>query len=265
MPDGVSSTVARWFGPADGPLLGWVTQPSSGIGRSGVLMLPPIGYQYWSSHRTLRVLAEQLANGGQTVVRIDYEGTGDSSGDQWAPERLAAWRTSAQWGADEVRELGCEQLVVVGARLGATIGLLDGEKLGAEGVVAWAPVLSGRRYAREVRLLSEDLPVPADRASGGDAVTGIVLAGVIFRAETLDDLATIALDRLHSAPAPRVLFVEGAEPGAMAVADRMRGLGATVDQLVLTAAKDVMDHPAEYVTVPGALVEAICTWIGPAP
>ncbi|MFN2418768.1 MAG: alpha/beta fold hydrolase [Candidatus Limnocylindria bacterium] len=241
-----------------------MTHPASGLGQSGVLVLPPVGYQYWSTHRTLRVLAERLAERGQTVLRLDYDGTGDSSGDQWAQERLEAWRRSAQAGADELRRLGCQELVVVGARLGATIGLLDGAELGADRVVAWAPVLSGRQHVREVRLLSEDLPVAMDRAPGDQVITGVVMAGVIFRTETLADLAAIKLDTLTSVPAARILMIEGVEPGAAVVAGRMTELGAAVDLLAIAEGREVLDQPAEYATPPRPLIDVICTWVGPS-
>ena len=52
-------TTAHWFGPAEGPLLGWVSAPTAG----------------------------RLAAQGFCVLRIDYDGTGDSSGDRWDPGR----------------------------------------------------------------------------------------------------------------------------------------------------------------------------------
>ena len=51
----------------------------------GVVIVPPVGYEYWSSHRTLRTLAERLAGQGCCALRFDFDGTGDSAGDQWDP------------------------------------------------------------------------------------------------------------------------------------------------------------------------------------
>ena len=161
--------------------MGWLTTPASGTASSGVLVLPPVGYQYWSSHRTLRTVAERLAEAGHTVLRIDYDGTGDSAGDQWDPQRVPAWRASVRAAAGELRSLGATRLAVVGARLGGTFALLDGRELGAERVVAWAPVTAGRRYAKEIRLLSTPVPDSGD----------VVSAGVVFTPETLDDIAAL--------------------------------------------------------------------------
>src|SRR3954470_12671868 len=116
----------HWFGPAERPLMGWLTTPAAGAGQSGVLILPPLGYQYWSSHRTLRTIAERLADMGHTVLRIDYDGSGDSAGDQWDPGRLPAWRGSVRASATELRAFGVTRLAIVGARLGGTFALLEG-------------------------------------------------------------------------------------------------------------------------------------------
>jgi dienelactone hydrolase len=177
-------TAGHWFGPAGRPLMGWLTTPASGPGSSGVLVLPPVGYQYWSTHRTMRTVAERLAAAGHTVLRIDYDGTGDSAGDQWDAQRVPAWRASARAAADELRSLGTTRLAVVGARLGGMFALLDGDELGAERVVAWAPVTAGRRYAKENRLLSTPVPDSDD----------VVSAGVVFAPETLADIASLKAD-----------------------------------------------------------------------
>ena len=86
-------TSGQWIGPPDRPLMAWLTRPAQGIGDVGVVIVPPVGYEYWSSHRTLRTLAERLAENGCLALRFDFDGTGDSGGDQWDPARLEAWRS----------------------------------------------------------------------------------------------------------------------------------------------------------------------------
>jgi pimeloyl-ACP methyl ester carboxylesterase len=48
-------------------MLGWLSQPETGTGNSGVIVLPPTGYPCLCAHRALRVLAERLAERGHTV------------------------------------------------------------------------------------------------------------------------------------------------------------------------------------------------------
>ena len=71
---------ATWFGPEEGPLFGWLHWPDDGTARAGVVVCPPSGYEAVCAHRTLRVVAERLAERGFAVLRFDYDGTGDSAG-----------------------------------------------------------------------------------------------------------------------------------------------------------------------------------------
>ncbi len=243
----------RWLGPDDRPLLGWLSTPRAGGSESGVLILPPVGYPWWSVHRTLRVLAERLAGAGHLALRLDYDGTGDSAGDQRDADRLVAWRESARHGAEELRALGVRDLHLAGVRLGGTLALLEGAELGAESVVAWAPVTRGRRYAREIKLLST--PVP-DEARGGGAQ---VEAGSVFAAQTLADVARIDLHQPDWRSPARVAFVDGEDT----LAERLRQRGSEVELFAPPGGADALQAPAEYAAVPEEVVEALCAAIGP--
>ena len=252
----VPTGVARWFGGPERPLLGWLSTPSDGVSSAGVLVLPPLGYAYWSSHRTLRVLAERLAAAGNTVLRFDYEGTGDSSGDQWEGDRVASWRASVAAGSRELRELGCRRLVLVGVRLGGTLALLDAAALGADAVVAWEPVAVGRRYVRELRMLAMAVPESESRCVAGTLAAG----GVVFTPQTLEDIGKLALTEIDSAPAPRVLLVGAAADTELL--ERLSALGAVAEQRIADGGQ-ALEVPAEGATVPAAVLDAISDWIGP--
>jgi alpha/beta superfamily hydrolase len=238
-------------------LLSWLTCPETCSPASGVVVLPPIGYPYWSSHRTLRVLSEQLASKGHLVLRLDYESIGDSAGTQWEGGRVDAWRRSALTAARELRLLGCRSLTVVGIQLGGLIALLDGPELGAETVIAWEPIVSGRRYTRELRVRSHEYP-PAELVPGVEEA--LVSVGTIFTSETLADLVTLDATALEEAPAGRVLLVGGAAHDALA--DHLRSLGAETDDLVLAGGETALESPTEEAVVPEAIVGSIAGWIG---
>ena len=162
---GPVETTGRWIGPTDRPLLSWLTTPAGRTGSVGVVIVPPFGYELWSSHRTLRTLAERLAGQGCSVVRFDLDGTGDSGGDQWDPDRLPTWRHDVGIAAASLRALDVSSLVLVGLRMGATLALLEGPATAADAVVAWAPIVQGRRYVRELQLLG--VPVPETPTTAG--------------------------------------------------------------------------------------------------
>jgi alpha-beta hydrolase superfamily lysophospholipase len=255
-------TVATWFGDPDRPLLGWISHPVAAIRPSGVVIAPPVGYEYWSSHRTLRTLAERLAAAGHTVMRLDYAGTGDSAGDQWEPGRIAAWRRSIALAVAHMREGGIEEVSLVGVRLGATLALLEGAAAGAARIAAWLPVAAGRRYARELRLLATPVPEDCDPLEPGGTMT---FAGNVFSAETFEALRGLDLAQLARPPAPAALVVDdpsgASEPGVAA----LRALGVAVTHLRLEGSEESLRTPPEFAVIPGAILDAICDWFGPAP
>lgn len=216
-------TSGQWIGPPERPLMSWLTAPVGRPGATGVVIVPPVGYEYWSSHRTLRSLAERLAEHGCRALRFDLDGTGDSAGDQWDPERLEAWRRSVGHAADALRRCGVTRLVVVGLRIGGTLALLEGGDVGADAVVAWAPVVHGRRWVSELQLLG--LPVPKvvpDAPGAPERSGGVVQGGSVFSTETLADLSTLDLSTLESRPAPRVLVLDREDkPASTVLLDRL--------------------------------------------
>jgi alpha-beta hydrolase superfamily lysophospholipase len=249
---------AVWFGPEDRPLLGWLTQPASGPGETGVVVVPPLGYEYWTTHRALRALSERLAAQGCSVLRFDLDGTGDSAGGPADPDRLGAWQRSVEAAATFLRGSGSTSLVVAGVRFGATLALLEGAAVGADRIVAWAPVEKGRPFVRELRLLGQ--PIPDDvEGSGG----GIVHAGSAFGPETLDELRVVDVARLSDRPAPRVLVVDRDDrPPSEALLERLRSLGASADHAVVPGSAVALDRPTEYSDVPDLVVQTVSDWVG---
>jgi alpha-beta hydrolase superfamily lysophospholipase len=255
------ATSGRWIGPEERPLMSWLTEPVGGAGAVGVVLAPSVGYEYWSAHRTLRTLAERLAAQGCRVLRFDYDGTGDSAGDQWDPHRLEAWKLSLGNAADALRQWGIAQLVIVGLRIGATLALLQGEAVGADAVVAWAPVVRGRRYVSELQLLG--LPVP-EQSGLPEQSGGVIQAGSVFSVETLADLGAINLATLADRPAARVLIVDRDDkPASTSLIDRLSSLGLQADHVVRGGTELLLDRPTEYATVANDIVDEICRWVGP--
>jgi|SRR5579884_4003623 len=249
-----------WFGSGERPALGWLSRPSGAGSGSGIVVLPPVAYAYWSVHRTLRVIAERLAGEGHLVLRVDYDGTGDSAGDQWEPDRLDAWRRTVGAAAELLRSAGARDLLAVGVQLGATLALLDSAEHDFGRVVAWAPVLSGRRFVRQLRLLSQEVPT-AEEPHGREGTHA--MAGTVFSAETAADLARLDLGGLSPSPRLRALVVERTDEAADAAASPLRAAGAAVDVHVSPAAGELLETAPEFAVTPADLVDAIASWVGP--
>ena len=142
------------FGPRDARLFG-VFHGAAGTARGeGIVLCQPIGHEYIRAHRTFRQLAVQLADAGFPVMRFDYFGCGDSTGNG-ADGTLPRWIEDVHAAIDELRETsGVARVSLVGLRLGASIALLAAaSRPDVHRIVLWDPVLDGRAYLSGLRRL----------------------------------------------------------------------------------------------------------------
>ena len=97
--------------------------PASGTPRGrGVLIINPLGQEAVRAHRLLRVLADRLARMGVHVLRFDFHGCGDSSGDDLDGE-MKGWQLDVLAAHQKLRELsGTDAIGWLGIRLGFAVG-----------------------------------------------------------------------------------------------------------------------------------------------
>jgi uncharacterized protein len=216
------------FGSPQRELFGMLHRPErGGGGGTGVLVCNPFGQEAVRSHRLFRVMAERLVRSGLSVMRFDYFGTGDSSGDEDDAD-LDAWQVDIlQAQAELVERSGCSRVIWVGARLGGSLALLGSAHADAEpaAVLAWDPILDGPAYlsalARDheaalkvsYSILPPGLPLrPTDEAMG---------FALHDRLRTQIAAITPAL-LLQARAQALVCIARGAEASAMPAAGPMR-------------------------------------------
>src|SRR6185295_18973817 len=94
----------------------------------GLVICNPFGYEAICAHRSLQHFARAAAENGFPALRFDYDGTGDSAGGDLDDDRLSAWIESITAAVAHIRAAtGVQQVVLLGARLGATLALLAAE------------------------------------------------------------------------------------------------------------------------------------------
>jgi pimeloyl-ACP methyl ester carboxylesterase len=141
-----------YFGREDRPLFGWI-HTTAKRGDLGMVICPPLGHEYVHSHRALRHLADAFARNGVPAMRFDYDGTGDSAGQDDDPDRVAAWLDSIREAIKTLRDAtGCTRIGLLGVRVGATLAAMIAAESVVECVVSWGSV-RGRQYLRELKAL----------------------------------------------------------------------------------------------------------------
>lgn len=141
---------AFYFGASERPLFGYHHAPS-GVGVGAVVLLQPWGSEYEYAHRTMRILAQRLAERGCHVLRFDYTGTGDTWGPSTAAD-LDLWEEDAAAAVLELRAMtGRPRVDLVGLRLGAVVAArVAAGRRDIGSVVLWDPIVDGEAWLREL-------------------------------------------------------------------------------------------------------------------
>ncbi|HEY3699045.1 MAG TPA: alpha/beta fold hydrolase [Spongiibacteraceae bacterium] len=141
----------QFFGQAEAPLYGVYLPPKATPRDAGVVLCYPFGQEYMRAHRAYRQLALLLTKKGYHVLRFDYRGTGDSSGEL---DTVVAqdWVDDVGLAVHELREsAGVKDITVIGLRLGALIaGTACAARTDIERLILWDPILDGSEYEREL-------------------------------------------------------------------------------------------------------------------
>ena len=141
------------FGAPGRELLGLYQPPSGELDRRECCLLcDPFGQEAVRSHRVYRIIADRLSRTGFHVLRFDYFGTGDSTGEDDEGD-LDCWTDDILRANDEIiRRSGCPRSAWFGLRLGASLAALASERAarGPKRLVLWDPVIEGTAYLAEL-------------------------------------------------------------------------------------------------------------------
>jgi alpha-beta hydrolase superfamily lysophospholipase len=253
-----------FFGPADQRLFGWFHRGHPD--GEAVLLCPPLGHEAENAESSYRILAHRIAARGGNVLRFHYHGTGDSAGSDRDPERLGAWLQSVHLAIEELKSrTGSHSVSVLGSRLGATLALLAAEtRHDVSSMALIAPVVSGKRYCRELRaiklLWGQNHPeVAYAPLSGGDDEAG----GYRYSSRTVEALGAIDLRRLSRCPARNVLIIprDDLVSDDEVLAHRLEELETPSERLVLPGYAGMQRD----VAAPMQLLETIASWLTPIP
>lgn len=250
------------FGPEGGRCFGWFHPAASPTRGVGVVLCRPVGYEGNCAYETFTELAERLASAGFAVIRFDYQGTGDSSGSDADPDRVRAWQESVSAALDEVRSLGgVSRVSLFGVRIGATLAAhAAAARGGVESLGLWAPCVSGRHFARELKMSSQ-VAAPGGEASGAGLAEGDIEAlGYLYTSATLRDLSALDLMKLRPWPSPAVLVVGRDDmPGEGPLPEALRSAGVQVTFRDLPGYASMMVEPHEG-EVAHSTLDAIVEW-----
>lgn len=245
--------------------LRWLHQPAEEVPQrdTGVVICNPFGYEALSAHRSIRHVAAEAAARGFPALRFDYDGTGDSAGDDLDGDRWAAWRASVLAAVRELRErTGVRCVCLIGIRLGASIAAAASlESDDVAGLVLIAPIASGRPWLRELRALQATMgraAGPAEFALPADVQESV---GLLITPETRTALEAIDLADMGARLPQELLLLDREDrPAQTALADAWRAAGRTVQHDVAGGFVEMMLDPHEAL-VPSRMIDAVMDWM----
>ncbi|MCU1230570.1 MAG: hypothetical protein JWO97_3454 [Acidobacteria bacterium] len=246
-----------FFGPEQRSLFGWYHAPEGARRELAVVICPPFGHEYINAHRSLRHLADRLAEQGIAALRFDYDGTGDSAGGDTEAARVAAWRESIVVATRELSTLsGCEQIALLGLRLGATLALSVANEIDVAALVLWAPCLRGRTYVRELKALH----LTGGNRDAESEPGHIEPGGFLVTADTQLELG--CLDAGDDAPKTTHAFIglrDDLTPDNR-LREQWSAAGISVEQRLLSGYHDMTAEP-HHTKVPDSAIAQIVNWL----
>lgn len=162
-----------WFGSSSAPLFGVVHLPAGGVARGGVVICQPLGREHVDTYRGVKLLAQRLCGEGFAVLRFDYSGCGDSSGEQSGDGAIEDYVDSIGTAVQYLRDSGVEHVALVGLRVGALLAVTAMTSLvDLDAMVLWDPVTDGRKFLREQRVLYKMTAGEGEYSAGTEPILG---------------------------------------------------------------------------------------------
>jgi alpha/beta superfamily hydrolase len=228
---------------------------------TGVLLCRPWGHDEVCSRKFYKILADAIASAGFPVLRFDYPGTVDSV-DPKEDGGLESWVEAADKGANVLRTLGCEKIVVFGLNFGTVIAQrLSQKRNDLSGAIFAAPLVNGRRYIRETKLseklLYETEQIPLSRLDKGQ--TSIL--GNVMPPKVVDALSKVKLECPEALRELPVLCF--ARENIKSDQDFSAELQSNCEKARICDFPEFADLTVEVLTskVPYRLVETVVDWL----
>ena len=210
-----------------------------------------------TSHRSMRHMADHLAEYGIASLRFDYRGTGDSPGSDADADRVNGWQRDIEAAIDYAKHAtGCTVVCVIGIRLGATLAALVAQRCTIDLLVLWNPCINGRRYLREMQAIAASAATPRGEQNGV-----MESAGFAMTKDTAAAIGKIDLLANDFSVNARTLIVNRDDLGTdPRLPEKLQAAGVNVDQLTVPGYADMMAEP-QFTVVPHQAIDHIGQWL----
>ncbi|MEO5492502.1 MAG: hypothetical protein ABIR08_00570 [Sphingomonas sp.] len=221
---------------------------------TAVVIVPGIVHEERTMAGGLVALAEALAAAGLPALLMDLHGCSQSAGGLEDKDIGACWRAGIRAAVRHARSCGAVRVIVIGVRLGVPLAVeaLADEPLAA--LIAWAPIVSGRRYVRELKLLQRTTDVEA--AAAGT----IAIGGFSIPASVLECISTLDLTEIEPPNASFVMMREMPEGLNAPWLARLSQRGLKVQEQISTQIHPWLFSATDEPELPHEDIQALARW-----
>ena len=267
-----ASAQPLYFPSGSRQLFAWLHSASGDPASSvGLVICKPFGFEAMCGHLSIRAFAEAAAEVGVPALRFDYSGAGDSEDLPPGADQLEAWCEDIETAVLELkRRTGVQRVCLLGLRLGALLAALAVPRCpSVSALIGVAPILSGRRYLKELRNFelaaaaraTAQKAAPLDTKGAGDG--SFEANGFVLSAKTIAALQKIELMEL---PVPNLTdaFIIDRDDlaGAKGWSERLLAAGVTTQYTAMSGFVQMLMRPPNLTTVPRHMIAAARDWLG---
>jgi uncharacterized protein len=141
-----------FFPNGDGQLFGVLHLPPSSVASSlPIVFCHAFAEEKLWTHRVFVTFARKLASRGHAVLRFDYRGNGDSSG-EFSESSLESALSDVARAIEFLKaRTGAARVGLLGLRFGATVASrIADTRSDVSTLVLWSPIVDGARYMQEL-------------------------------------------------------------------------------------------------------------------
>jgi alpha-beta hydrolase superfamily lysophospholipase len=265
-----------YFSSGTHRLFGWMHAVADNAAPTmGLVICKPFGFEAMSSHLSVRAFAEAAAEAGIPALRFDYGGAGDSQDLEPAADQVDQWLQDVIAAVHELqRQTGVVRICLLGIRLGALLAVLAAARLAQiQALIAIAPVISGKRYLRELRTFElaaaqalAALPGPAQQTNSRDAdLAGeghLEVSGFFLNAKTITALQNLDISTMRLPNVRKALVIDRQDlPVAVAWEHMLAESGTQSRYEALPGYVEMLMRPPNLTAVPEGMVAAARNWL----
>jgi alpha-beta hydrolase superfamily lysophospholipase len=255
-----------YFDSSGRSLFGWLHSAPKHVRASACLVIcKPFGYESICAHLGMRGFATAVAAAGIPTLRFDYAGSGDSMELPADADQLSQWTDDVCAAIRAARSLtGADRVYLLGLRLGGLLALLASRREGGvSGIALIAPVLSGRKFLREVKITQLSGGAAAAQAKSEEGEASLEIAGFEFHGATLKSLKAVDFTPDDVPGQARVLVIDGekmpmSKTWAEGVAARDQ---ASISYVQLPGLVEFLMTAPQFVQMPQRMIDEVSGWL----